>query len=78
MKTDQEIAELLSAKEAELRNLITSHELMRKKHEAAHQEFLQKVQANQLRVTHLEGCIAQLKELLPPAAPEESSEAPTT
>lgn len=52
------IPDLIKAREAELQSLIAEHEKDRN-------DFLERGGQRQLKVTHLEGCIAQLKALLP-------------
>lgn len=63
-KTDQKtIQDKISAREAELRQLIEEHQKM--------MDQVQKITAqNQVKANHLEGMIAQLKELLPKPKPE--------
>lgn len=72
----KQVEELIAAREAEKQSVIDQHDAMWKKGEAELKALVEKHQAvqtqmqqqggqNQLKITHLEGCIAELKKLLP-------------
>lgn len=56
--TPAKIEELIKARTAELQAVVNEHERER-------QAFLQAATQRQMKVTHLEGCIAELRRLLP-------------
>lgn len=73
----KQIEDTIKAREAEKQSVIDQHNAMWEKstaelkalvekHQAKQTEMQQMGGQNQLKITHLEGCIAELKKLLPP------------
>lgn len=76
LPNSKEIQDKIKAREAEKQSVIDQHDAMWKKgtaelkalaekHQACQTAMQQQGGQNQLKITHLEGCIAELKKLLP-------------
>lgn len=76
-----QIDDLIKAREAEKQSVIDQHNAMwekgtaelkalAEKHQAIQTQMQQAGGQNQLKITHLEGCIAELKKLLPTKKPK--------
>lgn len=74
MKTEKELAEQKAKFETELQSIHEAHKTDSAAFENVKANYVQVSQQRQLRVTHLEGRIAQLKELLPEQPAEKPSE----
>lgn len=74
MKTEKELAEQKAQFEAELQAIGKAHEQDSANFEKIESEYKKASTKRQFRVTHLEGRIAQLKELLPEQPAEKPPE----
>lgn len=67
--TDKKIQENIKAREAEIQAVAAAFEKRKAEVQSGINEFQKEAAAAQLKVTHLEGCIAELKRMLPKPKP---------